>query len=138
MNCTRTVGASSILSKQSAAQALKALNSNLTATSASRPAFIALQSQWLEPKRHFGTTNKRRFSKSGNWLIKEYFPAPDSPSIRTTEAAWPHPMYTREQMDAVKIAHRDAKTWSDKVAMVMVSILRWGLDVSIAMGSTFR
>lgn len=30
----------------------------------------------------------------------------------------------------VEVAHRDAKTWSDKVALTMVKVLRWGLDVS--------
>ena len=36
--------------------------------------------------------------------------------------------YTEEQMNSIKIAHRDAKTWSDKVALTMVRILRWGMD----------
>lgn len=31
-------------------------------------------------------------------------------------------------MNEVAIAHRDAKTWSDKVALTMVKVLRWGLD----------
>ena len=33
-------------------------------------------------------------------------------------------------MDAVVVAHREAKTFSDKVAMTMVRILRWGLDLA--------
>jgi hypothetical protein len=33
-------------------------------------------------------------------------------------------------MDAVVVAHREAKTFSDKVAMMMVRILRWGLDLA--------
>lgn len=31
-------------------------------------------------------------------------------------------------MKEVAVAHRDAKTWSDKVALTMVKVLRWGLD----------
>jgi ubiquinol oxidase len=33
-------------------------------------------------------------------------------------------------MDAVVVAHREAKTFSDKVALTMVRILRWGLDLA--------
>jgi len=31
-------------------------------------------------------------------------------------------------MNSIKIAHREAKTWSDKVALTMVRLLRWGMD----------
>ena len=33
-------------------------------------------------------------------------------------------------MNQVAIAHREAKTLSDKVALTAVKILRWGLDVA--------
>src|SRR5438552_440516 len=32
-------------------------------------------------------------------------------------------------MNAVIVAHREAKTYSDKVALIGVKILRWGLDL---------
>ena len=60
--------------------------------------------------------------------MKEFFPAPDAPNIRTTEAAWKHPVYTEEQMKSVMIAHREAKTGSDKFALLMARVLRLGLD----------
>jgi len=62
--------------------------------------------------------------------MKEFFPAPDAPSIRQTEAAWSHPVYTEAQMQEVIVAHREAKTFSDKVAMAMVRVLRFGLDLA--------
>jgi len=62
--------------------------------------------------------------------MKEFFPAPDAPSIRQTEAAWTHPVYTEAQMNEVIVAHREAKTYSDKVAMAMVRVLRFGLDLA--------
>ncbi|KAK3724487.1 inducible alternative oxidase 2 [Vermiconidia calcicola] len=131
MNCSRTSGASTILTKQSAASVLKAINGNVAATSASRPAFILLQRQCVEPRRQFSTTRKTQFSRSNNLLWKEVFPAKEeSEHIHKTPAAWPHPMYTDEQMHAVVVAHREAKTFSDKVAMTMVRILRWGLDLA--------
>jgi ubiquinol oxidase len=51
--------------------------------------------------------------------------------------------YTEEQMNAVVVAHREAKTMSDKIALIMVKILRTGLDIAsgykhdkaVAMGS---
>ena len=33
-------------------------------------------------------------------------------------------------MRSIKIAHRDAKTWSDKWALTMVRIFRWGMDTA--------
>ena len=39
-------------------------------------------------------------------------------------------MYTEEQMNAVVIAHRNAKTTSDKVALAMAKVLRFGLDLA--------
>lgn len=128
MSCTRTIATPTLLSKQSAAHALRTLNGGTLATSASRSAFITIQAQWHEPRRAFTSGNKRRFSKSSNWMIKEFFPAPEAPSIRTTEAAWQHPMYTEEQMKSVVVAHREANTYSEKFALTMVRILRWGLD----------
>lgn len=120
MNCTRSITAST-LSRQSAAQILKSLNGKVTVL-AIRPAFVGLSQSSISPRRAFGTSRPA--------LIKEFFPAPDSPSIRTTGPAWPHPVYTQEQMDAVTVAHRNAKTWSDYVALTMVRILRWGLDLA--------
>lgn len=49
--------------------------------------------------------------------------------VRRTEAAWSHPIYTFEQMNAVVVAHREAKTYADKVALLAVKVLRFGLDV---------
>lgn len=37
--------------------------------------------------------------------------------------------YTKEQILAVRTAHRKAHTWQDKVALGTVRILRWGMDV---------
>lgn len=129
MNCSRTI-TPNLLSKQSATHILKPLNGHGITTAAVRPGFIAVQTRGTERRRQFGTSKKRRFSTSNNWMIKEFFPKPDAPSIRTTESAWQHPIYTEEQMKEVAVAHRNAKTWSDKIALIMVKVLRWGLDRS--------
>lgn len=38
-------------------------------------------------------------------------------------------VYTEEQMNAVVVAHREAKTMSDKVALLATKVLRFGLDL---------
>ncbi|KAK9239381.1 alternative oxidase-domain-containing protein [Lipomyces kononenkoae] len=47
-----------------------------------------------------------------------------------TEAAWPHPVYTVEQMRAIDIAHREAMTLSDKVALFAIRCLRKMFDIA--------
>lgn len=36
--------------------------------------------------------------------------------------------YTKDQILAVRTAHRKANTWQDKVALGTVRFLRWGMD----------
>lgn len=36
--------------------------------------------------------------------------------------------YTKDQILAVRTAHRQAHTWQDKVALGTVRVLRWGMD----------
>lgn len=71
---------------------------------------------------------RRRFTSTRSAGIKEFFPEHESPSIRQTPAAWPHPVYTEQQMNAVVVAHREAKTWADWSALTAVRLLRRGLD----------
>ncbi|KAK5124440.1 Alternative oxidase, mitochondrial precursor [Meristemomyces frigidus] len=110
------------LSKQSATHILRSLNSTISASSAARPTFICLQAQCTAPRR-------RQFSSSRPALIKDFFPPPDAPNIRITEPAWAHPVYTYEQMEAVKVEHRNASNWSDYAAISAMRVLRWGLDL---------
>lgn len=58
-----------------------------------------------------------------------YFPPPkDTPHIKTTPPAWPHPGYTREQMEAVVPAHRPPRTLGDKAAWKTVRFARFWMD----------
>ena len=129
MSCTRTVGARSILTKQPATQVLRVLNGSIQTSSLSRPACIALSRQNQGSSRQFSTTNRRKFKSSGNWLIQEFFPAPKTSRIPNPDAAWPHPIYNQEQKDTVTVAHRDAKTWSDYVALGSIRTMRWVFDL---------
>ncbi|TKA45498.1 Alternative oxidase, mitochondrial [Friedmanniomyces endolithicus] len=61
--------------------------------------------------------------------MKELFPLPDTPNIKTTEAAWQHPIYSYEQMESIKVAHREARTVSDHVALSIMRTVRFGMDL---------
>ena len=120
MNCTRTYTSHAILTKQSAASVLRAINGSSTTTTL-RPSLIA----------SFQHTQRNNFSTSKPQQWKDnYFPAPDAPNIRVTPPAWPHPVYTYEQMNQVQVAKRECKTWSDRIALMFVRTLRWGLDTA--------
>ncbi|GES63693.1 alternative oxidase [Aspergillus terreus] len=74
-------------------------------------------------------TTKRFISSTPQQHIKEFFPPPNTPQIKESETAWVHPVYTEEQMRQVEIAHREARNWSDWVALGTVRMLRWGMDL---------
>ncbi|KAF2088580.1 putative alternative oxidase AlxA [Saccharata proteae CBS 121410] len=76
------------------------------------------------------SNSKRCFSSTPHTHIKEYFPQPDTEKVRKIEAAWAHPIYSYEDMKRVTIAHRDAKNWSDWVALAMIRTMRWGFDLA--------
>ncbi|CAG7921473.1 unnamed protein product [Penicillium olsonii] len=44
------------------------------------------------------------------------------------KSSWTHPIYSKDQILAVRTAHREADTWQDKVALGTVRVLRWGMD----------
>ncbi|KAK8183086.1 alternative oxidase-domain-containing protein [Phyllosticta capitalensis] len=119
-----------LTSTTTATQALKALHglSGVTVVSL-RPASIAVQQYHIQPWNNVAS-RKRHFSTTKSMVIKEFFPEKETQKVRKTPAAWDHPIYTPEQMQAVKISHRETKTWSDWVAMTMVRVLRWGLDTA--------
>lgn len=96
-----------------------------------RAAALAYHSSTTRPvillHQHLVATH-RHFSTSPVHQVKEFFPEPDTPTIHKTPAAWPHPVYTAEQMNSVAIAHRETRDWSDRVALFAVKVLRTGLD----------
>lgn len=47
---------------------------------------------------------------------------------RETKQSWPHPVYTEKQMQDIVIAHRDARNFSDKIAINAVRLLRGIFD----------
>lgn len=75
--------------------------------------------------------SQRSFSTSPNKSkIKEFFEQTETEKVRRTPAAWEHPAYTEDQMNAVVVAHREAKSWSDKCALAAVKFMRFGLDTA--------
>ncbi|KAF1949252.1 alternative oxidase [Byssothecium circinans] len=73
----------------------------------------------------------RSFSDTRNTLkAHDVFAQKETDRVRKTPAAWPHPVYSYEDMQSVCVAHREAETFSDKVALTAVKLLRWGLDLA--------
>jgi hypothetical protein len=101
---------------------LKSLAASQSTPITFRPAVIIVHQQFSPSSRQFHSTPRTQ--------IKDFFPEPEAPSIRKTEAAWSHPLYTEEQMMSVKVNHRETRDWRDKVALTAVRFLRWGLDVA--------
>ncbi|KAK4999021.1 inducible alternative oxidase 2 [Elasticomyces elasticus] len=109
-------------SQQPAAYFNNAIKSPLVIHTGRRPICLATY-------RH-PTASKRYFSGTGPSGIKEFFPEPNAPQTRITQPAWKHPIYSQKQLEDIVIAHRQAKDWSDWVALAAVRTLRWGLDLA--------
>ena len=100
---------------------------NISTAAAVKPCISCSVSQHHDAssRRTLTTTTRSRFAD------KEYFPPPkETEKIRITPPAWHHPIYTEDQMTAIKVAHRETKQWSDWVALTMVRILRFGMDTA--------
>ncbi|KAF2227764.1 mitochondrial alternative oxidase [Elsinoe ampelina] len=87
-----------------------------------QPGLLLVHQSWTPASRSFSTTPANR--------LKDFFPQKETEKIKTTKPAWPHPMYSYEQMEGIKVAHREAKTWSDWTALGAVRALRWGMDLA--------
>ncbi|KAL8808455.1 MAG: hypothetical protein Q9182_000005 [Xanthomendoza sp. 2 TL-2023] len=125
MYSTRPLAAS--LHPQAATKLLQTIHalphaSRAVCLQAGSPSLLIRQPQ-IPSHRSFTSTTQQRF--------KEVFPAPtDAPNIKVTPPAWHHPVYTYEQMNSIQTAHREAKNWADRVALIMVRLLRWGMDTA--------
>ncbi|KAK5946646.1 inducible alternative oxidase 2 [Knufia obscura] len=77
-----------------------------------------------------GLNAQRQFSTSRRSNIEFFPPAKDTPNIKETRAAWPHPKISEQQLQSIEpFVHRDCQTWSDKVAYGMVKTARWWMDL---------
>jgi ubiquinol oxidase len=116
MITSRTVTRVPIASGRVASQLLK------TAHTSARPTFVAVQHV------HSAPSNQRYFSSTEKPQDRKFFEKATTEKVRKTPAAWPHPVYNEEQMNAVVVAHREATTTSDRLALAAVKVLRSGLD----------
>ncbi|KAL5375284.1 Alternative oxidase, mitochondrial precursor [Paraphaeosphaeria sporulosa] len=125
MICTRVTANGPRASRQGSAQFIKTLNCLNASGAGLRPTFVAVHHIQLSaaPQRHFSNTSRSS-------RIDEYFPQKETEKVRKTPSAWPHPVYSYNDMESVIVAHREAKTRSDRVALLAVKVLRWGLDLA--------
>jgi hypothetical protein len=114
-------------SKQTAAHLSKAVASfshsySTASTNGLRLSCVTIHQQQYSPAR-------RQFSSTSKTSIKDFFPEPDAPHIRKTDAAWKHHPYTEEKMrNNVYYVHREPRDFSDRVAMYLMRMLRIGTD----------
>jgi len=74
---------------------------------------------------------RRQFSSTPRTQLRDIFPSPDHEHIKKTEAAWPHPPYDGEKMRKdIYYAHREPQDFSDRIALFMVRLLRFGMDTA--------
>lgn len=120
--------ATAIFNKGAAAtltQAIRGLDTSTVAAAKPRISCFPVQRPRLSSQRPFTTTPRSGFAE------KDYFPAPEqTDKIRITPPAWHHPIYTEDQMKAIKVAHRETKQWSDWIALLFLRILRFGMDTA--------
>lgn len=76
----------------------------------------------------------RCFSTTAPNHLKDFFPEKETGFIRTTPPAWPHPGYTEEELLAVVPAHREPKTFGERVAWRLIRLCRWGMDFVTGLG----
>jgi len=96
----------------------------------SSPAASACLRASCATSRPLNAQSRRNFSVSHKSQL-DYFPPPKNlPNIKLTPAVWPHPEASEEQLKNIEIAHRQPETFSDKVALNTVRLLRWGTDLA--------
>jgi hypothetical protein len=129
MNCTRSLTINAfVTTKQSAAQQLLktfAHNGATVTTHLAQPALLGLYNHHHHHGRAFSTTTP---TSKVNGKKEESFPQSTTPSIRLTPPAWPHPGFTHPTMEAVAISHRPPRDIPDRIALLTVKLLRFGLD----------
>ncbi|KAH8697425.1 putative alternative oxidase AlxA [Talaromyces proteolyticus] len=84
----------------------------------------------------FHPSGSRVFSTTPLVQLKEFFPRTETRKIVNTETSWRHPVYTslftqrfsEKQMRDIQVAHREARDWSDWVALGTVRFLRRSTD----------
>lgn len=103
--------------------AVKALATFTISPSSSSGSLLAASS--LHASRCFSTTRPAQ--------LRDFFPAKDTPLIKTTPASWPHPGYTMEEMKAVEVGHRPPRTTADWLAWKTVRLARWCMDTATGM-----
>ncbi|PKY00325.1 alternative oxidase mitochondrial precursor [Aspergillus campestris IBT 28561] len=56
--------------------------------------------------------------------------------LATQKSSWTHPVYTQEQILSVQVAHKNANSLPDKLALGTVRFLRWSMDLVTGYRST--
>ncbi|KAJ9270103.1 hypothetical protein DTO212C5_3842 [Paecilomyces variotii] len=74
---------------------------------------------------------RRPFSSTARSKQREVFPEyGETKRIRSTKPAWPHPVFTEEQLRSPVVgpAHRPPRNFSDRWALGLIRFARWCMD----------
>lgn len=80
----------------------------------------------------YGQTT-RAFSTTPVSHLRDFFPAKDTPHIKTTPAAWPHPGFSMEELHQVTPSHRPPRGFGDWAAWKIVRFARYWMDKATGM-----
>ncbi|KAF2759877.1 alternative oxidase-like protein [Pseudovirgaria hyperparasitica] len=115
---------------------LAAPNTTSTLLKACNATVVGFRSASVSPQQQ-QWTSRRGFTTTPTRNIKEFFPQTETRDIRETPPAWEHPIYAKDDMLKVQIAHRETRDWADKIALLavkeselIISVLRTGLDIA--------
>ncbi|KAG9241153.1 aox, alternative oxidase [Calycina marina] len=85
------------------------------------------------PCLHFaGLPCSQNFSSTSKVGLREYFPeSKHHGNVFKTKSSWPHPHYDEVALTKkIAFAHRKPRDLSDRIALSMVRLLRWGTDLA--------
>ncbi|KAL7892559.1 alternative oxidase domain-containing protein [Trichoderma sp. SZMC 28014] len=112
------------------------VNSHATYRLAGHPALtrrLGCTSRATAPSYHLYSQTVRAFSTTPVSQLKDIFPAKDTPHIKTTPAAWPHPGYSMEELRQVVPDHRPPRGFGDWAAWKIVRFARYCMDKATGM-----
>lgn len=112
------------------------VNSHATYRLAGHPALtrrLGCTGRATVPSYHLYSQTIRAFSTTPVSQLKDIFPAKDTPHIKTTPAAWPHPGYTMEELLQVTPSHRQPRGFGDWAAWKIVRFARYCMDKATGM-----
>lgn len=121
---------------QAARLAKVVVNSHASCRLAAHPALtrrLGSTGRTVPSTHHLYGQTTRAFSTTPVSQLRDFFPAKDTPHIKTTPAAWPHPGFSMEELYQVTPSHRPPRGFGDWAAWKIVRFARYWMDKATGM-----